>query len=194
MVEMSAILCLANQSQTFTQSDFDKAIADLEAQIAELKAKYPEFAKLKNKEITTPLNSPEKPVMFKGVSKHTSCNRWQSQCCVGHKNIYLGIFPTPEEAAWAYDLKIVELRGEGCTTNFPVEGIKTNVLFPDYPATKNPLILEQKQLELQTESIEANPNETIFDRMRAFAIANGIEIKTMKVTQYFHLENGENLL
>lgn len=179
------------QELKLTKSDFDKAIADLEAQIAELKAKYPEFNE-------TPKNVIEidKQVQYKGVCafKDKRAKPYGSYIQYNNKKHHISVHFTPEEAAIAYDLKAVELRGEGCTTNFPVEGVKTNVLFPDYPATKRiksaesvpshvEAVTEPIQLTITTESNEPedNPNETVFDRMRAFAIANGIEIKTMKV-------------
>lgn len=42
---------------------------------------------------------------FKGVTKHsqTKADRWIAQIRVANKNIYLGMFPTPIEAARAYD-------------------------------------------------------------------------------------------
>lgn len=270
---------MSNSKKCFTQSDFDKAIADLESLITELKAKYPEFTN-KNIEanLQTTINEikfrgvyrtrsgrycarrggskarinigvystpeeaaraydlavvksqksqecitnfavdgvetrvlfPDIPIpeikshtidslitqdgnKFKGVSKRLSCNRYQSQYCFEGKIIWVGNYKTSEEAARAYDLKAVELRSKGCTTNFAVEGIHTKVLFPDYPATKRheSTVLTAKPVELIKEPIQLNmvtlddatddnQEETIYDRMRAFAAQNGIEIKTMQ--------------
>ena len=172
---------------SFTRSDFDKAIADLESQITELKAKYPEFVKTPHLK-----RSPLPKGRFKGVTNFTYATkiRYQAQVSLGHKKVHIGSFLTDIEAAQAYDLKIVELRGEGGITNFPVEGVKTNVLFPDYPATKRhevtesaPKPIETVQLTIATDddATDENLEETVFDRMRAFALENGIEIKTMKV-------------
>ena len=79
-----------------------------------------------------------KSAWYLGVTNFTYATkiRYQAQVSLGHKKVHIGSFSTDIEAAQAYDLKIVELRGEGGITNFPVEGVKTNVLFPDYPATK----------------------------------------------------------
>ncbi len=261
----------------FTKQDFDSAIADLEAQITELKAKYPEFAKAKassyssgfrgvyrtlsgrysgryggskNRTNIGVYSTPEEaaraydlavtkfygkgcvtnfavegietkvlfpdyleikhraidPLIskdisksfmqhtaaigskFKGVSKSTCCSKYQAQYCYKGKLLWLGNHNTPESAARAYDLKAIELRGEECTTNFAVEGVKTNVLFPDYSATKRYEV--NKSLELVREPIQLtmatddetydNIEESVFDRMRAFASENGIEIKTMQ--------------
>jgi hypothetical protein len=83
----------------FTQSDFNKAISDLESQIAELKAKYPEF-------------------------------------------------------------------------------VHATILKP----AREVIQLNMVRLDMTTDEdeVSTNPNETIYDRMRAFAIENGIEIKTMQ--------------
>lgn len=257
----------------FSKQDFDNAIADLEAQITELKAKYPEFVAKANsfssefrgvyrtlsgryssryrgtyigvystpKEaaraydlavsrfygegcvtnfavegIETKVLFPDYPEIkhraidlliskdmskstaalgrkFKGVSKRTFCSKYQAQYSYKGKLLWLGGHNTPESAARAYDLKAIELRGEGCTTNFAVEGVKTNVLFPDYPATKRHKVSElaPKPVEPMTEPIQLNMvtlddetddnhEETIYDRMRAYALENGIELKTMQ--------------
>lgn len=256
----------------FTKQDFDSAIADLEAQITELKAKYPEFAKAKASSyssgfrgvyrtlsgrysgryggsknrtnigvystpeeaaraydlavtkfygkgcvtnfavegIETKVLFPDYPEIkhraidpliskkqhtaalgskFKGVSKRTFYSKYQAQYSYKGKLLWLGCHNTPESAARAYDLKAIELRGEGCTTNFAVEGVKTNVLFPDYSATKRyevnkslELVREPIQLTMSTDDDQTYDNieESVFDRMRAFAIENGIEIKTMQ--------------
>jgi len=162
----------------FTQSDFNKAISDLESQIAELKAKYPEFVAKANSSSSG----------FRGVYR-TLSGRYSSRYGAAKNRTYIGVHSTPESAARAYDLKAIELRGEGCTTNFAVEGVKTKVLFPDYPATKRhevnkslELVREPIQLTMATDEdeVSANPNETIYDRMKAFASENGIEIKTMQ--------------
>jgi hypothetical protein len=90
----------------FTQSNFDKAISDLESQIAELKAKYPEFV-------------------------HVSTKR----------HVVTELAP-----------KLIK----------PI---------------KEPIQLNMVTLDHATDDSQG---ETIYDRMRAFAAENGIEIKTMK--------------
>jgi hypothetical protein len=83
----------------FTQSDFNKAISDLESQITELKAKHPEF-------------------------------------------------------------------------------VHATILKP----VREPIQLNMVRLDMITDEdeVSANPEETIYDRMKAFASENGIEIKTMQ--------------
>jgi len=53
---------------------------------------------------------------FKGVSPIG--NKWQARICHNYNRIYLGLFPTVEEAAFVYDLKAKELFGEYARTNF----------------------------------------------------------------------------
>lgn len=63
--------------------------------------------------------------LYKGVNQNS--NRWVAH--IGYtnsktgvrKNIYLGSFKTPEEAAKAYDKKAIELFGEFARLNFPMK-------------------------------------------------------------------------
>jgi HNH endonuclease/AP2 domain len=56
---------------------------------------------------------------YKGVVKH--CNRWLVYMGGGggEKSTYLGSFPTPEEAAHAYDAAVRRIHGEFAWLNFP---------------------------------------------------------------------------
>lgn len=49
---------------------------------------------------------------FKGVSWHKASNKWQSQCEVNGKNVYLGVYKTPEEAHEVYKIYSKEVFGE----------------------------------------------------------------------------------
>jgi len=158
----------------FGQTDFDKAISDLESQISELKANYPEFANIKS------ISNCNK---FRGVYSNTS-GRYGARYGGTKNRVHIGVYSTPEEAARAYDLELVKTFGEGCTTNFFVEGVKTTVLYPQFSSTKPKQlqIVRQQQLDLIPIADNKDADETVFDRMRAFALENGIEIKTMKTS------------
>lgn len=45
---------------------------------------------------------------YRGVSFYSLSNKWYSRICVDYKNIYLGRFATPLEAAKCYDKYIIE--------------------------------------------------------------------------------------
>jgi hypothetical protein len=54
---------------------------------------------------------------YKGVYLDKRRGTWQAELKFGQKKIYLGAFPTSEQAAAAYDWKAVELFGEFAKTN-----------------------------------------------------------------------------
>lgn len=54
---------------------------------------------------------------FKGVSR--SGRRWRARIVPGGREIYLGLFDTPEAAARAYDAAALELFGEFARINYP---------------------------------------------------------------------------
>lgn len=58
---------------------------------------------------------------YKGVYVSTGENRWRARCKHNGKNIQIGTYGSPMEAAIAYDRAIIELHGEFAETNFPKE-------------------------------------------------------------------------
>lgn len=58
---------------------------------------------------------------FRGVCRSDGCESWRAQLSVQGKSLHLGNFPTPEEAARAYDAAAIEYRGEYTLLNFPEE-------------------------------------------------------------------------
>lgn len=66
-------------------------------------------------------NTPRKRVRnaktpYKGVKKHHK--KWMARCWFEHKEIYIGLFPTIEAAAQAYDTKMRQLFGTRFWPNF----------------------------------------------------------------------------
>ncbi len=58
---------------------------------------------------------------YRGVTKIKRSGKWQASYRHGDKLLHLGTFETAEEAAHAYDLKVIELKGKQATLNFPME-------------------------------------------------------------------------
>lgn len=57
---------------------------------------------------------------WKGIFPHG--NRWKARIKLEGRNVYLGSFPSPQEAAYAYDVAAKRLFGEFARLNFPSAG------------------------------------------------------------------------
>ena len=72
-------------------------------------------------ELTTPRRSVQdvnKFSDFKGVAWEPTEGKWRAAVFVGGKREIVGFFETDEDAAYAYDARVLELRGEAAVTNF----------------------------------------------------------------------------
>jgi len=56
---------------------------------------------------------------FKGVNWDKEKKKWNVKTCLNRKQIWIGRYDDPVEAAHAYDRKAIELFGEHAHTNFP---------------------------------------------------------------------------
>lgn len=58
---------------------------------------------------------------YKGVRVSTGDNRWGAVVAINDKNVRVGTYSSPEEAARMYDMLALKLHGEFACTNFPRE-------------------------------------------------------------------------
>lgn len=59
---------------------------------------------------------------FRGVHFNKACGKWHAQICVDGRRTYLGLFPTAEDAARAYDEAARTHYGKFSRLNFPGPG------------------------------------------------------------------------
>jgi hypothetical protein len=61
---------------------------------------------------------PQNKCGYKGVFRNSNGKRWVAQITVDYRNIHLGTFDSPEEAARAYDTAAVARHGQFACLNF----------------------------------------------------------------------------
>jgi hypothetical protein len=55
--------------------------------------------------------------IFKGVTYHKGCEKWQAQIKTNQRSVYLGLFKNEADAALAYNEKAIEVFGEYARLN-----------------------------------------------------------------------------
>ncbi|XP_076960044.1 AP2-like ethylene-responsive transcription factor ANT [Bidens hawaiensis] len=116
--------------------------------------------------------------IYRGVTRHHQHGRWQARIgrVAGNKDLYLGTFSTQEDAAEAYDVAAIKLRGVNAVTNFDISRynveriIESNTLLsgelarrtkdPD-PGPTNQEVLNQPQND-EPKAITNEPAATMF--------------------------------
>ena len=85
---------------------------------------------------------------YRGVTLHPT-GRWEARIGLpgGQKHVYLGLFETEVEAARAYDVKLVELRGPSMATNFAMSNYAKSIK-----------IFYEENLDAANESTESTPS------------------------------------
>lgn len=68
-------------------------------------------------------SKPHKGKRFKGISWDTYNQRWKAQIRANGKNVHLGNFLSPEEAARVYDKAALEHYGHYARLNFSMESV-----------------------------------------------------------------------
>ena len=71
---------------------------------------------------------------YKGVSWHAIRHKWRAQIGVGYKQVYLGLFDSPIDAAKAYDRAAFYYFGDYAKLNFPND--KANLAIRFVPTEK----------------------------------------------------------
>ncbi|KAI4348731.1 hypothetical protein L6164_009418 [Bauhinia variegata] len=91
---------------------------------------------------------------YRGVSRNQYTGKWQANVSLGHRNFFLGVFRTEEEAAIAYDIEIIKWSGERAVTNFDINLYDVRAIvdsfFPqedEWEVVDTTLSLEMKEMD-----------------------------------------------
>ena len=74
-------------------------------------------APVTNKPDNKPDNRPTSS-MFRGVTRHVRTGRWEAHIWHKNRQLYLGGFDTEGQAAMAYDMAALNIKGTSALTNF----------------------------------------------------------------------------
>ncbi|KAL5545558.1 hypothetical protein UlMin_005245 [Ulmus minor] len=77
---------------------------------------------------------------YRGVVRHTNSGKWQARKGPG-KDSFLGTFETEEEAAIAFDIASIKLKGFKAITNFDLNSYDVKAILEDKPGAKRLLNL-----------------------------------------------------
>ncbi|KAI8468048.1 MAG: hypothetical protein J3K34DRAFT_394733 [Monoraphidium minutum] len=77
-----------------------------------------------------PMDGAEGKTRHRGVFWDGKNHRWRAQVGYKNKKIFLGYYHNPDEAAVAYDRKVVELHGTLAKTNYAIEGYLAEIVLP----------------------------------------------------------------
>ncbi|XP_062119285.1 AP2-like ethylene-responsive transcription factor PLT1 [Humulus lupulus] len=124
---------------------------------------------------------------YRGVVKHANTGKWQARKGPG-KESFLGTFETEEEAAIAFDIASIKLKGNKAITNFDIKSYNVKA------------ILEGKSSELAEEDIhDIDQTASTIDngkrrKKRTLTFHSILGNKTGTADQYFSSGNMMNML